>query len=78
MAVLARIFGRLGVQMIIDLDSWEVGYADGQLGRLPKCPAKFDPISYSSGYFEGRACEAAVRRKGATALRLLHLEPTGL
>jgi hypothetical protein len=23
----------------IDLDSWEVGYADGQFGRLSQCPA---------------------------------------
>jgi hypothetical protein len=26
----------------IDLDSWEVGYADGQFGRLSQCPANLD------------------------------------
>src|ERR1700738_2195889 len=40
----------------IDLDSWEVGYADGQFGRLSQCPANLDSFSYSSGYCEGRAC----------------------
>jgi hypothetical protein len=64
--------------MIIDLDSWETGYADGQLGRPTRCPDNFDRFSYSSGYCEGRACRAGVRKKGRTALRLLHLEPTGL
>src|ERR1700704_6038828 len=47
-----------GAKMIIniDLDSWEVGYADGQFGRLSQCPANLDSFSYSSGYCEGRAC----------------------
>ena len=43
----------------IDLDSWEVGYADGQFGHLSQCPANLDSFSYSSGYWEGRACHAA-------------------
>ena len=42
----------------IDLDSWEVGYADGQVSRLSECPANLDSFSYSSGYWEGRACHA--------------------
>jgi hypothetical protein len=64
--------------MIIDLDSWELGYADGQLGRPPQIPDNLDPFSYSSGYCEGRACGAGMRKKGRTALRLMYLEPTGL
>jgi hypothetical protein len=64
--------------MVIDLDSWEKGYADGQLGNSSQCPANFDSFSYSSGYCEGRAFGAGLRRKSPTALRLLHLEPTGL
>jgi hypothetical protein len=53
----------MGVLMIIDLDSWEAGYADGQLCRPSQCPANLDPLSYSSGYGEGRACRAETRRK---------------
>jgi hypothetical protein len=71
------IFER-GMQMIIDLDSWEIGYADGQSDRSSECPENVDSISYSSGYCEGRACRADARRKGRTAVRILHLEPTGL
>jgi hypothetical protein len=40
--------------MIIDLDSWETGYADGQLGRPSQCPAGLDRFSYSGGYCQGR------------------------
>jgi hypothetical protein len=36
--------------MIVDLDSWEKGYADGQLGRASQCPTDLDPLSYSSGW----------------------------
>src|SRR5207248_1821124 len=39
-----------GQEMIIDLDSWETGYADGQLGRPSRCPAGLDRFSYSGGY----------------------------
>jgi hypothetical protein len=49
--------------MIIDLDSWEKGYADGKLGRLSQCPDNLDGLSYSSGYCEGRAVHAGVPRK---------------
>jgi len=41
--------------MIIDLDSWEAGYADGRLGRASQCPTRFDTLSYCNGYCEGRA-----------------------
>ena len=44
-----------GATMQIDLDSWELGYADGQFGRPLQCPANLDCFSYSSGYREGRA-----------------------
>jgi hypothetical protein len=59
--------------MIIDLDSWEAGYADGQLGRRSQCPADLDPLSHSSGCGEGRACRAGTRGK---APRLRH--PPGI
>jgi hypothetical protein len=49
--------------MIIDLDSWETGYADGQLGRASQRPTDLDPWSYSSGYREGRAARAGTRSK---------------
>ncbi len=39
--------------MIIDLDSWEAGYADGRLGCGAACPENHDEVSYSSGYREG-------------------------
>jgi hypothetical protein len=45
--------------MIIDLD----GYADGDLGRPSQCPPAFDPVSYSSGYREGRANRPGIRRE---------------
>jgi hypothetical protein len=41
--------------MIIDLESWEVGYADGQFRRPAECPGDCDGVSYASGYREGRA-----------------------
>jgi hypothetical protein len=36
---------------IINLDSWETGYADGELGRATECPigCDCDPLSYSIG-----------------------------
>ena len=49
--------------MIIDLDSWEKGYADGKLGRPSQCPDNLDGLSYSSGYCEGRAVNAGVPRR---------------
>jgi hypothetical protein len=42
--------------MIIDLDSWEAGYDDGLLGRPSQCVPDLDRFSYSSGYFQARAC----------------------
>jgi hypothetical protein len=60
-----------GAQMIIDLDSWEAGYADGRLGCGPACPENRDEVSYSSGYREGRATRAGVRMKPP---RLRHLQ----
>jgi hypothetical protein len=49
--------------MIIHLDSWETGYADGQLGRASQCPTDLDPLSYSNGYREGREGRAGTRKK---------------
>jgi len=40
--------------MIIDLDSWEMGYADGLNGHPSRPQADLDPFSYSSGYVQGR------------------------
>jgi hypothetical protein len=53
----------MGALMIIDLHSWEAGYADGQLGRALQCPDNLDGLSYSSGYCEGRAAKAGKSRK---------------
>jgi hypothetical protein len=53
--------------MIIDLNSWETGYADGRLGRVFECPIELDPPSYSSGFYEGRASREGMR---GNALRL--------
>jgi hypothetical protein len=49
-------------QMVIDLDSWESGYADGRFGRRPRCPVCLDQRSYSSGYDVGRAVNAGLCR----------------
>ena len=59
-----------GAQMIIDLDSWEAGYADGRLGCGPACPENHDEVSYSSGYREGRATRAGARMKPPRLRRL--------
>jgi hypothetical protein len=59
-----------GAQMIIDLDSWEAGYADGRLGCGPACPEHHDEVSYSSGYREGRATRAGARMKPPRLRRL--------
>ena len=53
----------------IDLDSWEVGYADGQFGRLSHCPANLDSFSYSTGYCEGRACHVGTDRNQSARRR---------
>jgi hypothetical protein len=53
----------MGVNMIIDLDSWESGYADGRLGRAASCPPGFDPVSYASGYREAQAYLAGYRQR---------------
>ena len=47
--------------MIIDLDSWEAGYDDGLLGRPSQCMPGLDRFSYSSGYFQARACYAGTQ-----------------
>jgi hypothetical protein len=49
--------------MIIDLDSWEVGYGDGHVGRPFECPANRDQVSYESGYSLGRSARAEARGK---------------
>jgi hypothetical protein len=53
--------------VIIDLDSWETGYADGKLGRAPECPIELDPSSYSLGFRQGRASRAGMSRERAAA-----------
>ena len=45
--------------MIIDLDSWEVGYRDGHVGCPFECPLNRDQLSYASGYSLGRATREA-------------------
>jgi hypothetical protein len=59
--------------MIIDLHSWEAGYAEGRLGRPSQCPDNLDKLSYSSGYCEGRAVRAGMFKKKAP----LTLRPGG-
>ena len=56
-----------GRKMTIDLDSWEVGYADGKSGHPSQCPANLNSFSYSSGYCEGRACHAGTHRNNRPA-----------
>ena len=46
----------------IDLDSWEVGYADGRFDRRSQCPTNLDSFSYAAGYREGRAGHAGTDR----------------
>ena len=50
-----------GEQMILDLESWEAGYDDGLLGRPSQCASSLDRFSYSSGYFQARACRAGTQ-----------------
>jgi hypothetical protein len=50
--------------MIIDLDSWEVGYDDGLLGRPSQCTPGLDRFSYSSGYCQARASRAGTQKGG--------------
>jgi hypothetical protein len=47
--------------MMIDFESWEAGYADSRNGRLSQCPAHLDPLSYLSGYREGRTYHAKIQ-----------------
>jgi hypothetical protein len=54
--------------MIIDLDSWEAGYDDGLLGRPSQCMPDLDRVSYSSGYFQARACRAGTQEAPRYAL----------
>jgi hypothetical protein len=49
--------------MIIDLDSWEIGYADGKLSHVSACPSDRDEASYSCGCREGCAARAGTRRE---------------
>ena len=53
----------MGALMIIDLHSWEAGYAEGRLGRPSQCPDNLDKLSYSSGYCEGCAVRAGMFKK---------------
>jgi hypothetical protein len=53
-----------GRRMIIDLDSWEVGYRDGHSGRPSECPVNRDQPSYSNGYVQGRADRGGRRKRG--------------
>jgi hypothetical protein len=50
---------------VIDLDSWETGYADGELGRETQCPTGCDchPLSYSIGYHAGCKARAGARSR---------------
>jgi hypothetical protein len=52
---------REGEQVIVDLASWEAGYDDGLLGRPSQCTSGLDRFSYSSGYFQARACRAGTQ-----------------
>ena len=47
--------------MILDLESWEAGYDDGLLGHPSQCASGLDRFSYSSGYFQARACRAGTQ-----------------
>jgi hypothetical protein len=49
--------------MIIDLDSWEIGCADGRLGRSPEYPVNRDQVSYFSGYVQGRRARVRGRKE---------------
>jgi len=52
-----------GERMIIDLDSWEIGCADGRLGRSPEYPVNRDQVSYFSGYVQGRRARVRGRKE---------------
>jgi hypothetical protein len=58
--------------MTIDLDSWELGYADGQFGRPLQCPANLDRFSYSSGYHVGRAYLAGMHKPSKRRATAIH------
>jgi hypothetical protein len=45
--------------MMIDFEGWDVGYADARNGQPSQCPTNVDPISYLSGYREGRSPDRA-------------------
>jgi hypothetical protein len=64
-AVLSARTASKQADKIIDLDSWETGYADGELGRAAQCPIGCDchPLSYSIGYYAGRKARAGARRQ---------------
>ena len=49
--------------MIIDLESWEVGYGDGHVGRPFECPVNRDQVSYASGYSQGRSARGEARKQ---------------
>ena len=53
----------------VDLDTWELGYADGQFGRPSQCLANLDSLSYSIGYSEGRAAHAGADRNQSARRR---------
>ena len=52
-----------GRTMIINLESWETGYADGHLGRPYDCLPELDVASYSIGFRAGCACRDGVRKE---------------
>jgi hypothetical protein len=57
-----------GEAMIVDLESWEAGYDDGLVGRPSQCTQGLDQVSYSSGYFQARACRAETQETPRYAL----------
>jgi hypothetical protein len=51
-----------GIQMIIDLESWEAGYDDGLVGRPSQCAPGLDQFSYSGGYFQACSCRTGTHQ----------------
>src|SRR5215467_1215144 len=61
MIIFSHVLRERRREMIVDLESWEAGYDDGLLGRPSQCTPGFDRFSYSSGYFQARACPAGTQ-----------------
>jgi hypothetical protein len=71
-AVLSARTASKQADKIIDLDSWETGYADGELGRAAQCPigCYCHPSSYSIGITQvGRLAQERVGRLRDSAIR---------